>query len=62
MNADGSNVKQLTDVPGYDGGTFFSPDGKKIIWRRFGQDGHTADVYTMNIDGSNEKKITDLVV
>lgn len=59
MNADGSNVKQLTDVPGYDGGTFFSPDGEKIIWRRFSEDGHTADVYTMDVDGSNEQRITN---
>ncbi len=24
---------QLTDEPGYDGGAFFSPDSKKIVWR-----------------------------
>ena len=30
MAADGSNVRRLTDVPGYDGGPFFSPDGKRI--------------------------------
>ena len=30
MDADGSNVKRLTDVPGYDGVPFFSHDGKKI--------------------------------
>lgn len=58
MNSDGSNVKQLTTTPGYDGGPFFSPDGKKIIWRRFSPDGHQADIYTMDIDGSNEKRIT----
>ena len=28
MAADGSNVRRLTDVPGYDGGPFFSPDGQ----------------------------------
>ena len=28
MDSDGSNVRQLTDVRGYDGGPFFSPDGK----------------------------------
>ncbi len=30
---DGSNVKQITDELGYDGGAFFSPDGSKIIFR-----------------------------
>lgn len=59
MDADGSNKKRLTDVPGYDGGPFFSPDGERIIWRRFSEDGHTADVYTMNIDGTDEQRITD---
>ncbi len=33
MNLDGSDVKQITDVLGYDGGAFFSPDGSKIIFR-----------------------------
>lgn len=59
MNADGSEKRQLTDVPGYDGGPFFSPDGERVIWRRFSEDGHTADVYTMNIDGTDEKRLTD---
>jgi len=33
MDAGGKNVKRLTDVPGYDGGAFFSPDCSKIVWR-----------------------------
>ena len=33
MNLDGSDVVQLTDRLGYDGGAFYSPDGTKIIWR-----------------------------
>ncbi len=60
MNADGSNVKQLTNVAGYDGGTFWSPDGKRIIWRRFSEDGARAEVYTMNADGTDQRKITSL--
>jgi len=59
MKADGTDKKQLTDVPGYDGGPFFSPDGKKIIWRRFTEEGDKADVYTMNLDGSDVKRLTD---
>lgn len=58
MDADGSNVKRLTDNPGYDGGPFFSPDGKKVIWRRFTSDGHQADVFTMNLDGTDLRQIT----
>jgi Tol biopolymer transport system component len=33
MNADGSDVRQLTHELGYDGGAFFSDDGKKIVYR-----------------------------
>jgi Tol biopolymer transport system component len=60
MNADGSGVKQLTNVNGYDGGTFFSPDGAKIIWRRFSEDGARAEVFVMNADGTNQTKITNM--
>ncbi|MCF8368646.1 MAG: M28 family peptidase [Bacteroidales bacterium] len=59
MNADGSDKRQLTNAPGYDGGPFFSPDGERIIFRRFSEDGHAADVYTINIDGTEEKRLTD---
>ncbi len=59
MNADGSNVRRLTSTPGYDGGPFFSPDGQRIIWRRFSEKGDTADVYTMKLDGSDVRRLTD---
>lgn len=62
MNSDGSNVRQLTDVPGYDGGPFFSSDGTKITWRRFSKDGTRAEVYTMNTDGSDQRQLTSLGV
>ncbi|MCG8650566.1 MAG: M28 family peptidase, partial [Pirellulales bacterium] len=60
MDADGGNVRRLTDVAGYDGGPFFSPDGKKICWRRFSENGATAEVYTMNVDGSDVRRLTKL--
>ena len=59
MNADGSNVRRLTSTPGYDGGPFFSPDGQRILWRRFNEKGDTADVYTMKLDGSDVRRLTD---
>ena len=58
MKADGTQVQQLTTHKGYDGGPFFSPDNKKIVWRRFAADGLTAEIYTMDIDGSNKKQLT----
>jgi len=33
MNSDGSDVRQLTHELGYDGGAFFSYDGKKVVYR-----------------------------
>ncbi|MEM9411224.1 MAG: M28 family peptidase, partial [Planctomycetota bacterium] len=60
MDADGKNVKQLTEVMGYDGGPFFSPDGQRICWRRFSENGLTAEIMTMNIDGSDQKQITNM--
>ncbi len=57
-DADGATAKRLTQVPGYDGGPFFSPDGKRIIWRRFDERGLIADVWTMNLDGSDQRQIT----
>jgi len=59
MKADGSGQKRLTSVPGYDGGPFFTQDGKKIVWRRFDEKGLIADVWTMNPDGSEQTQITD---
>jgi Tol biopolymer transport system component len=60
MAADGSNVRRLTDVPGYDGGPFFSPDGQRICWRRFSPDGATAEIMTMNVDGSDPRQLTQM--
>ena len=51
MRADGSEQKRLTNFWGYDGGPFFTQDGKKILWRRFDEKGLIADVWTMNPDG-----------
>jgi len=62
MNADGAGVRRLTREMGYDGGPFFSPDGKKIVWRRFSEDGATAEIFTMNVDGTDQKQITRLGV
>ena len=58
MNADGTDQRRLTTSPGYDGGPFFSPDGQRIIWRRFDKEGATADVHTMKLDGSDVRRVT----
>ncbi len=60
MNSDGSNLRRLTNVAGYDGGPFFNADGTQICWRRFSENGHQAEIYVMNVDGSEQRKITNL--
>ena len=58
MKADGSDQKRLTTEPGYDGGTFFTKDGR-IVWRHFEENGLIANVWTMKPDGTDKKQITD---
>jgi Tol biopolymer transport system component len=58
-DADGTTPRRLTRVPGYDGGPFFAPDSKRIIWRRFDESGLIADVHTMNLDGTDDRQLTD---
>jgi Tol biopolymer transport system component len=58
MRADGSGQRRLTDVAGYDGGPFFSPDGTRIVWRRFDAQGLIADVWTMTPDGTDARQVT----
>ncbi len=59
MKADGSELRRLTEEPGYDGGPFFSLDGKQICWRHFTST-DTAEIMTMNIDGTNKRQLTRL--
>ncbi len=58
MDADGSNVRRLTDATGYDGGPFFSPDGRRVVWRHFDPEGAVAEIWTMAIDGSDRRQLT----
>jgi Tol biopolymer transport system component len=58
MRADGSDQRRLTSTDGYDGGPFFFPDGKRIIWRRFDSSGLIADVWSMKPDGSDQQQLT----
>jgi TolB protein len=57
MNADGSNLQQITDDPGADGWPAFSPDGSKISWER--SDNGQTDLWTMNPDGSWKSQVTN---
>lgn len=59
MDSDGSNIIQITkDKNIYNGGPFFSPDGKKIIFRVDAEKKDYLQIYIMNNDGSKRKKLT----
>lgn len=60
MNSDGSNVERLTTARGYDGGPFFSPDGRKLTWRRFSANGQTAEIMVMDLKTRKEKVVTHM--
>ncbi len=62
MNWDGSNKKQITNLPGANWSPYFYPDGNKII---FSSNHHTLhkggkifNLFMINIDGSNIEQIT----
>ena len=56
-NADGSDLKRLTDNPKYDAEPIISNDGKKIVFGS--QRNGDFDIFIMDADGSNEKRLTD---
>jgi Tol biopolymer transport system component len=53
---DGSEIRQLTDTPGYDAEATISTDGRKIVFTSM-RDGDL-DIYTMDSDGKNVKRLT----
>jgi TolB protein len=56
-NPDGSDVKQLTNTPGYDAETTITRDGKKLVFTSK-RDGDL-DIYTMDANGKNVKRLTN---
>lgn len=60
MRADGSHVRRLTFTRGYDGGPFFSHDGTHICWRRFSENGLTAEIFTKRLPDGPERQLTSI--
>lgn len=58
MNADGSNIQQLTYNTAFDGTPAWSPDGKQIVFAS--ERDNDPEIYMMNADGSNQKRLTNI--
>ena len=56
-NPDGSDLKRLTDSPGYDAEGSYSPDGKQIVFCSH-RGPATCRLYIMDADGSNPRQLT----
>jgi tricorn protease-like protein len=60
MDAEGKHVRQLTHAPGcYNGGPFFSPDGKRVIFRSDRKKKDYLQLYVINADGTGERALTN---
>jgi Tol biopolymer transport system component len=59
-NADGTNVRQVTNFGGSSFAPFFHPDGKRIIFSSNMDDpkGRNFDLYLIDIDGTNLERVT----
>lgn len=59
---DGSNVQQVTDLPGANWAPFFHPSGEKLVFtsnhHQNGGRGRIFDIFMVNLDGSDLKQIT----
>ncbi|MCE9584890.1 MAG: hypothetical protein K8T20_20560 [Planctomycetes bacterium] len=56
-NPDGSDVKRLTETPGYDAESVITEDGSRIVFTSV-RDGDL-DIYSMKADGTDVKRLTD---
>lgn len=60
MAADGSKVRRITQAPNcYNGGPFFSPDGKRVIYRSDRKEKERLQIYVINADGAGDRAVTD---
>jgi Tol biopolymer transport system component len=57
-NPDGSDLRRLTDAPGYDAEGSYSPDGKSIVFCSNRSGPENLELYIMDKDGKNVRQLT----
>ena len=57
MNADGSDVRNVTASPGDDRFPAWTPDGQRVIWTRFDDATLSFDLWTKSVDGGTAAAI-----
>ena len=57
---DGSNVQQVTDLPGANWAPFFHPDGERILFtsNHHIEGGRIFDIFIINVDGTGMEQVT----
>ncbi len=60
MDRDGSNQRQVTNLPGSSFAPYFTPDGKRILFASNFEDsrGWKFDLFLINLDGTGLEKVT----
>lgn len=60
MNADGSNLRQVTSLGGASFAPYFTPDGKKVIFASNQHDprGRDFELWLVNVDGTGLERVT----
>ena len=59
MDADGNNLRNLTNNPGSDESPSWSPDGQKIAFQSDPDGGKNFEIYVMDADGNNLRNLTN---
>lgn len=57
-NPDGTELKRLTETPGYDAEGSYSPDGKQIVFCSNRSGPENLELYIMDSDGKNVRQLT----
>ncbi|HEX4925874.1 MAG TPA: hypothetical protein VFV50_17405 [Bdellovibrionales bacterium] len=58
MDLKTKGVRRITTEPGADGGAFFSPKGRQIVWRHFAPDLKESHVMVANHLGGDRRQLT----